>query len=305
MRRLIFLALAIGLFLPFLASVPAHAQASRTWVSGVGDDVNPCSRTAPCKTFAGAISKTAAFGEINCLDPGGFGAVTITKSITLNCSSALGSVLVQGTNGIVINAAVTDKVTLRNIQVQGLNGSAAPGLNGIRILSAASVSIENCVVTQFSQVGISDARTAGDTQLYIRNTIISNNAGTGIGIGATGSNPNKIIIDGTEVVGNLFGLGVVSGSNVMVTRSVFSGNTTGVEADSGGAVNVDSSSITGNGTGVQSASNIRLSNSDVSFNTTGFSGVAITYGNNRMLGNGTFGPALTNAGSAVSNLGEQ
>src|SRR5258708_4355110 len=75
----------------------ANAQASRTWVSGVGDDANPCSRTAPCKTFAGAISKTANLGEIDCLDPGGFGAVTITKSITINCDSGPGGVLVSGT----------------------------------------------------------------------------------------------------------------------------------------------------------------------------------------------------------------
>jgi len=303
MRRLTFLTLAIGFFLPFLALAPAHAQASRTWVSGVGDDVNPCSRTAPCKTFAGAISKTAAFGEINCLDPAGYGAVTITKSITLNCSSTIGSVLVAGTNGIVINAAATDKVTLRNIQLQGLVGTASPGLNGVRILSAASVSIENCVITQFSQAGISDVRTAGNTQLYVRNTVVSNNSGTGIGLGATG--PNKVIIDGTEVVGNLFGIGTGPGNSAMVTRSVFSGNTTGVEADAGGAVNVDNSSITGNGTGVQSTSNIRLSNSDVSFNTTGFNGAAITYGNNRMLGNTTFGTSPSAAGGAVSNLGEQ
>src|SRR5215471_9230923 len=82
---------------------PAYAQATRTWVSGVGDDANPCSRTAPCKTFAGAISKTAASGEINCLDPGGFGAVTITKSITISCEAGTAGVLVSGTNGINVN----------------------------------------------------------------------------------------------------------------------------------------------------------------------------------------------------------
>lgn len=303
MRRLAFLTLALGLFLPFLASAPAHAQASRTWVSGVGDDVNPCSRTAPCKTFAGAISKTAAFGEINCLDPAGYGAVTITKSITLNCSSTIGSVLVAGTNAIVINAAVTDRVVLRALQLQGLRGTASPGLNGVRILSAASVSIEDCVITSFSQAGISDARTAGNTQLFVRNTIISNNAGSGIGLGATA--PNKVSVDGLESVGNLFGIAAGSGNSAMVTRSVFSGNTTGVEADSGGAVNVDNSTISGNGTGVQSVSNIRLSNSDVTLNTTGFSGAAITYGNNRMLGNTSLGTSPTAAGGAVSNLGEQ
>src|SRR5262249_48254238 len=138
MRRLALLTLAVGLFLPLLASAPAHAQASRTWVSGVGDDANPCSRTAPCKTFAGAISKTAPAGEINCLDPAGYGGVTITKSITINCSETIGSALVSGTNGIIINALASDRVTLRNIQVQGLN----TGLAGIKIMSAASVSIE-------------------------------------------------------------------------------------------------------------------------------------------------------------------
>src|SRR5450432_1509282 len=99
----------------------ANAQATRTWVSGVGDDVNPCSRTAPCKTFAGAISKTAAGGEINCLDPGGFGGVTITKSMTLNCHEVFGSILVAGSPGITINALASDKVILRNLQIQGVN----------------------------------------------------------------------------------------------------------------------------------------------------------------------------------------
>src|SRR5271156_5897788 len=93
----------------------SHAQATRTWVSGVGDDVNPCSRTAPCKTFAGAISKTATGGEIDVLDPGGFGTVTITKSITLDGGGGqVASVLTVGTPGININAAGA-VVILRNL----------------------------------------------------------------------------------------------------------------------------------------------------------------------------------------------
>src|SRR5512146_1681863 len=86
-----------------LWSAPAAAQATRTWVSGVGDDANPCSRTAPCKTFPGAISKTAAGGEIDCLDPGGFGTVTITKSITIDCRETEGSILASGVTGVVVN----------------------------------------------------------------------------------------------------------------------------------------------------------------------------------------------------------
>src|SRR6201987_4342234 len=103
------LGLGLAVWLPI---APAQAQATRTWVSGVGDDVNPCSRTAPCKTFAGAISKTAPGGEINVLDPGGFGAVTITKSISIIAQNVEGGVLVSGTNGIVVSTAATDKVVL-------------------------------------------------------------------------------------------------------------------------------------------------------------------------------------------------
>ncbi|MEH2487069.1 right-handed parallel beta-helix repeat-containing protein [Bradyrhizobium sp. AZCC 2230] len=302
MRRIALLAVLLGLF----ASAPAHAQASRTWVSGVGDDANPCSRTAPCKTFAGAISKTAAFGEINCLDPGGFGAVTITKSMTLNCSATLGSVLVAGTNGIVISAAATDKVILRNIQIQGLAGTAAPGLNGVRILTAASVSIENCVITQFSQAGISDARTAGNTLLFVRNTIISYNTGNAISLTATAA--NKAIIEDSSLINSVgSGIGVGNLNNAFVTRTVIAGNAaSGIVNDGGSAINVDSSSITGNGTGITANGIIRLSNSDVTLNATGFAGSAtVSYGNNRLAGNTTFGVAVTPAGGASSNLGEQ
>src|SRR5438128_4350161 len=149
-RRLATLAPAfvlIALALP----ASAFAQASRTWVSGVGDDVNPCGRTAPCKTFAGAISKTASGGEINCLDPGGFGAVTITKAITIKCQYTEGGVLVSGTNAIVVNVAATDKVTLRGLDINGLN----TGLNGVRVLQARAVRILDSEIYGFTQNGVS------------------------------------------------------------------------------------------------------------------------------------------------------
>src|SRR6266481_10190915 len=124
-------------------SSAAQAQATRTWVSGVGDDANPCSRTAPCKTFAGAISKTAAGGEISVLDPGGFGALTITKSITIDGGEGqVASVLVSGTNGIVVAAGASDVVVLRNLRIQGLGGPNG-GLNGIRFISGAALFVEN------------------------------------------------------------------------------------------------------------------------------------------------------------------
>lgn len=128
------------------SSTPAAAQATRTWVSGVGDDVNPCSRTAPCKTFAGAVSKTAANGEINCLDPGGYGAVTITKSLAIVCDGIGGSVLAPGTNGILVNAGDTDKVLLSGLDIHG----GGTGINGVRVLKAGSVLIRNLVIQAFS-----------------------------------------------------------------------------------------------------------------------------------------------------------
>lgn len=129
----------------------ASGQASRTWVSGVGDDANPCSRTAPCKTFAGAISKTAAGGEIDALDPAGFGAVTITKAITIDGGGGqVASVLVSGTNGIVVQAAASDVVILRNLRINGIG----TGINGVRFLSGKSLFIENCNIFGFTTNGI-------------------------------------------------------------------------------------------------------------------------------------------------------
>ena len=121
-------------------AAPASAQATRTWVSGVGDDVNPCSRTAPCKTFAGAISKTAAGGEINCLDPGGFGAVTITKSITIDCTGTLGGILASSTTGVIVNGAGAI-VNLRGLEING-GPPNLPGVNGIRYLQGARLNVD-------------------------------------------------------------------------------------------------------------------------------------------------------------------
>src|SRR5580700_3145981 len=144
MRRLHLLSSVLALMLVFLVqTVPANAQATRTWVSGVGDDANPCSRTAPCKTFAGAISKTATGGEIDALDPGGFGAVTITKAITIDGGGGqVGSVLVAGTNGIVVAAPSTDVVNLRNLSIDGIG----LGLNGINFMSGKALHIEHCSI---------------------------------------------------------------------------------------------------------------------------------------------------------------
>src|ERR1700741_3889593 len=141
----LFRIMALVIFTLALTSL-ANAQASRTWVSGVGDDANPCSRTAPCKTWAGAISKTAACGEIDALDPGGFGAVTITKSIPLDGTGTFASILASLVNGIIINAASTDVVTIRGISIDGF----CNGISGINILQAKTVNVEDCVIFRFN-----------------------------------------------------------------------------------------------------------------------------------------------------------
>ena len=159
-----------------LATTVLSAQATRTWVSGVGDDANPCSRTAPCKTFAGAISKTAPGGEIDALDPGGFGALTITKSITLDGGGGqVASVLVAGTNGIVVAGGSTDIVIIRNLRLDGLlgGGNANAGLSGIRFISGKALILENDVIFGFLNSGI-DLEPNASASVTIFNTSVEN-----------------------------------------------------------------------------------------------------------------------------------
>ena len=180
MRYVNWCASLIGLALLLVMSAgSAQAQATRTWVSGVGDDANPCSRTAPCKTFAGAISKTAANGEINVLDPGGFGAVTITKSITISSEGFEGGVLVSGTNGIVINAAASDVITLKGLDIEGLG----TGLNGINFLGGGALHVINTRIKHFTNNGINFAPSSGSPKLFVTDCYIQENgSGTNAGI---------------------------------------------------------------------------------------------------------------------------
>ncbi len=176
-------------FAIFVFAAPAHAQATRTWVSGVGDDANPCSRTAPCKTFAGAISKTAAGGEISVLDPGGFGAITITKSISLISEGPTAGVVVGGTNAIIVNAGVNDKVLLLGLDIEGLNS----GINGVRVLSANTVTIRNCSIRNFTNYGV-DLEAGANARVYIQDSQIIGNAAGGLLVqGASGATNNAFV----------------------------------------------------------------------------------------------------------------
>ena len=208
-----------------LMATPAMAQATRTWVSGVGDDANPCSRTAPCKTFAGAISKTAAGGEINALDPGGFGAVTITKSITIKADGDLASILVSGTNGIVINAAATDRIVIDGIEIEGLSNGTS--LSGISILSARDVVVRNTSIRGFNNATSGNGilvNSSNKVNLTVENVLILN-SNVGINVISPGLNGSARIYN-SQIISNT-GAGVrVSGagnraqlSNVVVERS--------------------------------------------------------------------------------------
>ena len=204
-----------------ICAAQTNAQATRTWVSGVGDDVNPCSRTAPCKTFAGAISKTAAAGEINVLDPGGFGGVTITKSITISAVGFEGGVLVSGTNGITVNAAANDVVILRGLDFEGLG----TGLNGINYLAGGQLIVEDCTINNFTLNGI---LAAGAGTLNVRNTVITGStAGAATGSAATGI---KIIagatanIDNVRLQGFSNGLQVQSSGIAFISNSIITQN---------------------------------------------------------------------------------
>jgi hypothetical protein len=293
-------------------SAPAHAQATRTWVSGVGDDLNPCSRTAPCKTFAGAISKTFINGEIDCLDPGGYGAVTVTKSITIDCTGTFGSILTGATTGVTINIPVSANDPFRTVRLRGLsiNGSGASGtigtrigVRGVRILDALVVEIEDTVITDFVTNGIADSRTSTGGKLLIRNTVIRDVSGSAIL--AAGANPNNVSIENVHAINSAFGLAAGTGNRVSIARSVFAGNTTaGVEGDAGSQIGLENSLVSANATGLQSNGTMSLSNSSIYFNGTGITGTTTSFGNNRIFGNGAPGTAPS-VGGPTTDHGQQ
>jgi hypothetical protein len=197
-----------------LAASPASAQATRTWVSGVGDDANPCSRTAPCKTFAGAISKTAAAGEINVLDPGGYGAVTITKSIRIISDHIEAGVLVSGTNGIIVNVASTDNVLLDGLDIEGLG----TGLNGVQIIGGGSVVIRRASINHFIGNGVNLVGT-NNAKVFVQDSVISNNSG-GVNVqGAAGALNNGIIDNTTIDTHTNFAVQIVGPGNIYLSSS--------------------------------------------------------------------------------------
>ena len=300
--------LLLSLLILVTLSVTAQAQATRTWVSGVGDDANPCTRTAPCKTFAGAISKTATGGEINVLDPGGFGGVTITKSITISSEGFEAGVLVSGTNAIIINAPNTASVVLRGLDIEGLG----TGLAGIKVLAAGFVHIENCTINNFTQFGIDfvpTSATALTNQLHITNTILRNNQGASSGAIRIkpGTNVSTVaMLENVQMRNNFQGLRVEDKSTVTAKNTTAAGSLAsgfiGVSAIGLGlTLNLDECVAIGNVNGVKADfanATIRVSNCMIAGNTTGFNtsagGHIATFGDVRIIDpiNGAIDPDI-------------
>src|SRR3989440_9651358 len=223
-----------GIFIAALAfcayAAPSQAQ-TRTWVSGVGNDANPCSRTAPCKTFAGAISKTAAGGEINCLDPGGFGAVTITKAMTIACEGVTAGVLAANVNGIIVNAGASDQVTLRGLDINGFG----TGLNGIRFLAGKALIVDNCQIYEFTTHGIDVALGVSGSSLTVKDTRINRLGGVGIRVTTTVGGVS-LSADHVNISRVSSGVEAAAGGNASVSNSIMTTASNGVLASANGAV---------------------------------------------------------------------
>ena len=281
----------------------AYAQAPRTWVSGVGDDANPCSRTAPCKTFAGAISKTASPGIINCLDPGGFGAVTITKSVMIDCTGTLGSVLSSGVQGIIVNALTTDNVILRNIDINGAGTTL--GTSGVNVVQAASVQLQNVYIETYSSRGLVTTNTSNAISVMIENSNISNVGGIAVLGGSVSPGTTKMNIN-NSFVGNS-GNGIdfsAQSSSCTVNNSTITRNAgVGFQIENPTSVGfLEGNTISYNGTGVSALAGVtlRLSRNAVFGSTT--NGIGTAGGTTKCFSNNVIdGNTGSNACSSTPN----
>lgn len=266
----------------------ANAQATRTWVSGVGDDVNPCSRTAPCKTFAGAISKTATGWEISVLDPGGYGTLTITKAITVDggTGAGWGSTLFSSVNGFVINITTnlaSDKVILRHLSINGAGTTL--GVDGIRFLDGQQLTVEDVDIFNFSGDGI-EVNQAQGCNLFLKNVRITH-GGVGIKFAAAGASAGSF--DNVQVDAmSSHGMQFISNAKFAI-RNSFAARNGGSGLRSEGAtvdVSIENTISSGNNIGFEAtAGNVRITNCGMYYNNANLSANVFTGGGNRSAGN--------------------
>ncbi len=245
LHRLLVLVLSCATLLGAAPNAHALLAATGTWVSGVGDDVNPCSRTAPCKTFAGAISKTSDNGEIRALDPGGFGAVTITRAMSINGEGTLATILNSSTNGIVINAGANDDIVIRDIALHGAGSAANPctGTNGIKILSARTVTIQDVTIDGNSLAAIEVAPASNPVTVVLDNVRVQENCTHGVNVAPVAGQPANVLVRDTTITHSGIGLRVLAGGKATVSDSAIYGNTTGILTEGGGIVDLSFSSL--------------------------------------------------------------
>lgn len=280
-----------------LGSTMMYGQSLRTWVSGVGDDANPCSRTAPCKTFAGAIPKTADGGELDALDPGNFGAVTITRPITIDGGGGqVASTLVTGQGGgIVVAAQPNDVVVLRNIR---LEGHKETNPNGIEFRSGKHLSIENVYISGGFHICIASFP-QNSASVHILNSVIENCDFGFIATSLTG-NALTVAIDNSAFFFTSEGILSSGNTQVVINRSVIDHASsfaivTGTANGSSAQVTIDHCDISHNGTALfASGGDNFIADSKVAFNKVAFAGSTnFTFGTNRVHSNGNFGTAPT------------
>jgi hypothetical protein len=260
---------------------------TRTYVSGLGRDGNPCTPSSPCQTFEAALVRTVAGGEIYVLDSANYGAVTINKAVSITSEGAVAGVVATSGAGIIIAAGAGDVINLRGLDIDG-GGS---GGIGIQFSSGQSLNIQKSTVRGFQNSGISFGPNGPGT-LFITDTTVTNNANNGISVTSNGSvvsgainrvtasrngtgilvyggNASVTIID-TVAGSNNYGIGA-SSSAVMVRNCTVSNNAIGIAADQAAIVRVGQSTVTANGTGWQATNGAQVqsySNNNVGGNTT-------------------------------------
>jgi hypothetical protein len=271
----------------------ASAQADRTWVSPSGDDANNCSVTKPCRTFAGALVKTNSGGQIVVKNSGGFGPVTINRSITIDGAGKYAGIQPGASgNGIdIFGAARSDVVVLRGLTIIG--GAASKTGSGIVVgleTPIAALHVESCVIRGFPFSGI----VSFDTPTFIEDTVVSE-SGSGIELGG-----GSATIERCRLTNNSIGLDIRETELVTARDTIASGNTSAGFAVDDGTLNLEGCVAANNGTGVFSTitpspfvtSTVVVSNSIVTNNKNfGFrqdgASVFLSRGNNTVTGNGT------------------
>jgi hypothetical protein len=294
--------LVLALLFSLAINQAAYGQSTRTWISVNGSDTSDCSRATPCRTLSGALAKTSAGGELDILDSGDFGSVTLNKAVSLIAPGVLGGIQAGSGTAITINAGSSDKIVLRGLTIDGLG----TGLDGVSFVAGGSLYIENCTINNFDRYGIDFAPTNGSGKLFVTDTVVRNN-----GISATGGGLHLIAttgpgfiasVDGLRSENNVFGLkaetlGAVTVRNSLAANNGYSGFSAVTPTGSGGVrMFIENSVSTHNGTGGITSTNLAtvvLSNVVVTDNQTGLAigtgGTIISFGNNKIQANITDG----------------